>query len=78
LACVSGLCGSILKEQCGNIGKQIESILNCEKSLVWPPTAKKSRPFSTFPTTVLAQNWKAMKDEGGLAKGSGDAKRVAV
>jgi len=42
--------GPILKEpQCRNIGKQIESTLNCENPLVWPQTAKTTRPFSTPP-----------------------------
>jgi len=41
LAYGSGLHGPILKEpQCGNIGKRIESTLNCESPLVWPQTAK--------------------------------------
>jgi len=42
----------ILKEQqCGNIGKQIESTLNCD----WLDhhQQKKPQPFSTFPTLVL-------------------------
>ena len=38
----SGLRGSLLKEpQCGTIGKQIESTLNSEDPLVWPPAEKK-------------------------------------
>jgi len=49
LAWGSGLLGPILKEpQCGNIGKQIESTLNCENPLVWSPTAKNTRPLFNF------------------------------
>jgi len=52
LAYGSGLRGLILKEpQCGNIGKQIESTLNCEN----PSSSKKTRgqPCLTFSTMVL-------------------------
>jgi len=53
LAYGSGLCGPILKEpQCGNIDKQIESTLNCENPLVWPPAATNARLFLTFPSIV--------------------------
>jgi len=49
LAYGSDLRSLILKEpQCGNIGKQIESTLNCEKPLVWPPAAKTPDRFNFF------------------------------
>ena len=46
----SGLRGPILKEpQCGNIGKQIESTLNCEN----PPAAEKHAAIFNFPDYSL-------------------------
>ena len=49
LARGSGLRGPLLKEpQCGNIGKQIESTLNCRNSLFWPPGVKATANFN-FP-----------------------------
>jgi len=47
LACGSGLRGPLLKKpKCRNIGRQIESTLNCENSLVWS-SAGKSTPDSS-------------------------------
>jgi len=53
LARGSGLRGLIVKEpQCGNIGKQIESTVNCKNPFVWPPAAQNTWPFLTFPTKI--------------------------
>jgi len=50
LAYGSGLRSPILKEpQCGNIGNQIESALNCESSLVLTTSSKKHAAIFNIP-----------------------------